>query len=114
MNETDLFNWREADKRKSQSMEAVAMPAKDWINLVLPIVKRVSNTTREFTTDRIEWELDRAGIAAPKEKRAMGPLMSKAAGLDYVEKTDRVVPSTMPSNHRRPKAIWRSKILTKW
>ena len=104
----DRFDREEAQLLKAASLDRVAVPARKWIDVALPVVKYVARECEEFTTDRVEWELNRCGVAAPSEKRAMGALMRRATRQGFARKTDRVTPSVMPSNHRRPKAVWRS------
>jgi hypothetical protein len=88
----------------------VAIPAAEWLVAAMPYVVAIAEATDEFTTDRVEWVLAKAGVAPPNEPRAMGTLMRKASLAGIIDKTDRVRESVMPSNHRRPKAIWRSAI----
>lgn len=102
------FDEDKADELKAQALGRVEVPAKRWIDVALPHVIDIAYEVDEFTTDRVEWQLARAGVPSPKEKRAMGALMRKAALAGYICKTNRTHISVMPSNHRRPKAIWKS------
>lgn len=103
-------NKRLAGEEKKKAIDAVARAAKDWQSSAMPVLRQISRTVEEFTTDRVQWELDRRGIEPPREPRAYGALMRKAAREGLMEKTDRAVPSVYPRNHRRPKAVWRSKV----
>lgn len=109
---SEKFDKDKAQELKDQSIDLVEAPVRvrSWIEDCLPCVIDIANEVDEFTTDRVEWQLGKAGIAAPKEKRAFGALMRRAASCGYIEKTDRTHISVMPSNHRRPKSIWRSLI----
>jgi hypothetical protein len=111
---SDLFDKAEAERRRDIAIERVGstLDASRWVTRALPVVRRIAETVPQFTTDRIEYELEQSGIAPPPEKRALGPLMRKAASLGWIEITDRTVKSIMPSNHRRPKAVWRSRLLS--
>ena len=101
---------RLAEEEKKRAIDAVAKAAKDWRAKAMPVLRQIAKEVEEFTTDRVQWELDRRGIEPPREPRAYGALMRKAAREGLMEKTDRVVPSVYPRNHRRPKAVWRSKV----
>jgi len=110
-----LFDKQEAEFRKHQAMDQVesTATAQAWKARALPVLHFIALSIGEFTTDRLEYQLAQSGVGLPPEKRAIGPLMRCGATNGWIVKTDRVVESVMPSNHRRPKAIWRSLIRTK-
>ena len=110
MEQTDLFDRAKAIKKRDEAIDAVQSGASDWVESAIAVVRDISTAAAEFTTDRVEYELARRDIPDPPEKRAMGAVMRIAARRGYVTKTDRTVPSVMPRNHRRPKAIWHSEI----
>ena len=101
---------RIADEEKKKAVDAVAKAAKDWRETAMPVLRQIAKEVDAFTTDRVQWELNRQGIEPPREPRAYGALMRESARAGLIEKTDRVVPSVYPRNHRRPKAVWRSLI----
>ena len=109
----NLFDRQEATRRREAAIEQVAQPsaAVVWLDAAMPVLHRLAQNVPEFTTDRLEYELRACGVQPPPEKRALGPLMRRGAKMGWITATDRVSKSTMPSNHRRPKAIWRSRIL---
>ncbi len=110
-----LFDEQEAEFRKHEAMDRVeaTSTAQAWKARALPVLYHIALSSGEFTTDRLEYQLAKSGVGLPPEKRAIGPLMRCGATNGWIVKTDRVVESVMPSNHRRPKAIWRSLIRTK-
>ncbi len=110
-----LFDKQEAEFRKHQAMDQVesTATAQAWKARALPVLHFIALSIGEFTTDRLEYQLAQSGVGLPPEKRAIGPLMRCGAISGWIVKTDRVIESVMPSNHRRPKAIWRSLIRTK-
>jgi hypothetical protein len=92
------------DKAMAQ-VEQAAPP--DWKHEAFAAIKAVAREHEQFTTDdvwrHVGWQ--------PPEPRAMGPLMTHAARLGFIEKIagamregDRVV------NHARPQQVWRSLI----
>jgi len=110
--DTPMFDAFEADLRKTESMDQVAATsaAMAWMAAALPVLHGVAMSVHEFTTDRLEYDLMKSGVGLPPEKRAIGPLMLSGATNGWIQKTERVFESVMPSNHRRPKTVWRSMI----
>ena len=103
------FSEKESKKLRDESIDMVERPALGWIELAIPHVIAIAKEVN----DRVEYELSKASVPPPREKRAMGALMRKVSRLGYIVKTNRTYPSVMPSNHRRPKAIWKS-LITSW
>ena len=99
-----------AEEAKREGMERAADGAQSWLAEARPVLRDIAASVDSFTTDRLEWELNRRGIEPPEEPRAYGALMRDAARSGWIEKTDRVVPSVIARNHRRPKAVWRSAL----
>mgnify|MGYP007106923074 CR=1 FL=1 len=103
-----MFDLKRASELKDQALCRVETPVRSWVEIALPVIAEIAHDVDEFTTDRVEWQLQRHGIPSPREKRAMGALMRKAALAGYILNTNRTSASIMPSNHRRPKTIWKS------
>jgi hypothetical protein len=106
----DKPNKELGEREKKRAVDAVAVAARNWRSESMPVLRQIAGTVEEFTTDRVQWELNRQRVAPPIEPRAYGALMREAARAGLIEKTDRVVASVYPRNHRRPKAIWKSRI----
>ena len=105
-----LLDRFEAERQRDRAIDRVRESNGAWIARALPIVRLIAEHVPEFTTDRLEYELHRRAIPSPRDKRAIGALMLRAQRARWIEKTDRVRPSVMPSNHRRPKTVWRSML----
>ena len=99
-----------AEKAKELAVDRASEGARGWMSEALPVLRELAASVDAFTTDRVEYELGRRGIEPPNEPRAYGALMRDAARSGWIEKTDRVVPSVIARNHRRPKAVWRSAL----
>jgi len=80
-----------------------------WLEAAVRIVKRICETTPEFTTDALHAELAKT-MHSTREKRALGAVMRKAAHCGWCENTSRVEKSKRPECHKRPVAVWRSLI----
>jgi len=106
----DHPNRELGEREKKKAVDSVAKAAKEWRSKSMPILRSIAREVEEFTTDRVQWELNRHQVEPPKEPRAYGALMREGARAGLIEKTDRVVPSVYPRNHRRPKAIWKSNV----
>jgi hypothetical protein len=60
----------------------------------------------EFTTDRVWFNIERAGVTTP-EPRALGAIMLALARANIITKTGRYQPTTRAKAHARPIPIWR-------
>lgn len=77
-----------------------------WKDQALAVIRRVCE-------DRVDWHSDvlwEYGLEEPREARALGPVLLKAARLGYCRKTDRTRPSVR--SHGSGKAIWTSLLYT--
>jgi hypothetical protein len=59
-------------------------------------------------------QLEKDGVGAPdgKSKQAMGNVMRDAAARGWCTKTDRTKPTIYAKAHRRPVAIWNSRLFS--
>lgn len=78
-----------------------------WKEKCYQAIKLCALNMAEFTTDDV-W----AQIGPPPEKRISGPIMTACARRGWIENTGRVVASREKVCHARPKAVWRSLILS--
>lgn len=91
-------------QKRDEAMEAVeASTASDWFDEGLECLRGIARRQAELSTNDLWRVLER-----PREPRAAGPLMSRAAALGIIERTGRAVESTIPGQHARPVALWRS------
>lgn len=69
----------------------------------------VAKAHYEFTTDEIWMHLARLGIHT-SENRAIGAVIQGAIRSGVIEHTGTYRPTGRPVSHKRPQAVWRSKI----
>ena len=77
-----------------------------WKNQALKVIRRVCEDREDWHSD-VLWEY---GLDEPREARALGPVIQRAARLGWCERTDRVRPSVR--SHLSGKSVWRSLIYT--
>jgi hypothetical protein len=87
--------------------EAAPVP---FMATALDVIHRLAVERPELATDEIWEELHRIEAAEVPEPRALGAVMRQAVAKGWVVRTDRVRPSKLPQQHRRPLAVWRSKV----
>lgn len=64
----------------------------------------------EFTTDAVWARNEQQGVPLPHDNRAMSGAMGIAKAAEWIEPTDRFVPTQRKQAHRRPIRVWRSRI----
>ena len=99
-----------AAARDAAMQEAEDNAKAEWKAGVLFIIEGVAKVTEEFTTDRIWWFIDKRGVGRPREPRALGPMMRKAAANGWIAKTDRTRKGVRPECHRRDLRVWKSLV----
>ena len=82
------------------------MTTPEWKTAAWEAILHAAHYCKEFTTDEVWLRLDRLGIPAPEEPRAMGPLMMRAVHQGICASTDRVRRSRRSQCHRRPVAVY--------
>jgi len=91
-----------------EGMERAVAGSGEWKHFAIIAIERVARRQRYLTADDVWEELDRMGVARPREPRAMGIMKSKAAGqfikLCGMSKTE------MPSGHGHPFGRWESLV----
>jgi hypothetical protein len=84
---------------------------KSWRDLALNAVEVCALRYSSFTTDQVEVILlDTVPRSRRPDMRSLGSIMLKAQRKGWISKTDRVLSSAMPTNHRRAKRVWLSQI----
>lgn len=78
-----------------------------WLARARGALNDLVRAGRPFTTDDLWAELDRLGVPAPREPRAMGAVTSGAARDGRIVKTREYVNSVRPGCHARPIPVWR-------
>lgn len=105
----DWYDWTKAARARDEAIERVDEHAdQDWKVEARQAVLHAAAHRAEFTTDYVWWLLDQREVLPPHEPRALGAIMRKAAREGLIQRSDRVVESVRPANHRRPIAVWRS------
>lgn len=114
---TDLFEHaaRLAESRvaKVAGMDQVEANAnKAWSDLMPELVRLTCLEQPRFTTDEPIDRYEAIGGDKPvtHDKRAMGPVMLRAAKAGYCRKTNTVEESRRSKLHASPIAIWESLI----
>lgn len=115
MDDEDKNKWDvEAGERgKKEGMTRASEHAGDgWYAKALAAVHAVCLRLAEFTSDDVWMQLEKDGVSmlAEKRKRAMGSVMRDAAARGWCTKTDRTRPTLHAKAHRRPVAIWNSRL----
>ena len=81
-----------------------------WLAQTLTSVRVMAEHRLEFTTDAVWAHNELREVPPPREPRAMGAVIRHARSIDWIEPTDRFVPSVRPEHHRGPIRVWRSLI----
>ena len=94
---------------RDQALVDVAVNADpDWWQHAVNIVRDISATSFDFTTDDIWCELERRSIATPHEPRAIGAVVVAVKRLGLIAPTNRYRPSSRPKCHARPIRVWQA------
>lgn len=111
MNQPSLFDQVAAEVARDLAIEAVDFAADpQWKKAAESAILHLAATRLEFTTDDV-WEvLHELAIEQPREPRALGAAMRRAARNNLIVPTDRVSQSLRPECHRRPVRVWRSLV----
>lgn len=104
-------NLRQGELFKADGMQRAEMHAPvSWRGSAELALQYVAKRRPELTTDPVWSVLESWGIEMPPEPRAIGPLMKAACGWGWLEPTGRTHKSVRPDCHRRPLAVYRSKL----
>lgn len=108
--QTQIFDAQKAEVVKNAAIQQVDANADPAIReAVLEIVRELAYKMPEFTTDDVEYQMQKLNIRF-REPRALGPAMLKVAREDLIQFTDRTTYSVRVSNHRRPLRVWKSLV----
>ena len=80
----------------------------DWLDLAAAAIKHLAETRPAFTSDQVWQQV--AGASPPREPRALGVVMRRAAKAGLIEATGRWIASGRVAAHSNPKRIWRSLV----
>lgn len=103
------------DATKSAGNRDAAMDSVDsnaneaWKTAALQAVKRCAMHRIKFTVDDV-WEFFPDGAPGVHDRRAMGPVMRRAASENWIEATGEYRPSTQVTGNAGPRRVWKSLI----
>jgi hypothetical protein len=102
----------EAQAAKRAGMAKVDANANpEWKDVMYDVVQEVAGLHAEFNADDIDETFEALPVRpATPNKKALGPVMLRAARNGLCVKTDRVVPSRRAKLHGCPRQIWKSLI----
>lgn len=81
-----------------------------WLDSACAEVDFLARAKDAFTTDDVWERLDNHDTPPPREPRAMGAVMRKAAADGVIEASGVYEQSSREVNHNRPVMIWRSLV----
>lgn len=105
----DGFNAPSAKIVAIAKVEQHADPS--WLVSARQAVDNLAFLHDEFTTDLVWERLTLHDVPEPREPRAMGAVMRKAAADGLIEATGDYRQSTREVNHNRPVMVWKSLVL---
>lgn len=106
-----IWDLAEAEAARDEALSQVAAPAIAviWSVAAYDALVAVARRQEHLTSDDVWAELEVMGITPPPERRAMGPIMVKAAKAGIVVHTG-YVRGANPKHHANPHGGYRSLI----
>lgn len=109
--EWDTEKLRQGEMFKADGMARADRNAPEsWRGNAELALKYVAERRPKLTSDPVWTVLQRWGVDAPPEPRALGPLMKAACGWGWITPTGEFVLSARPERHRAPIAVYRSEL----
>ena len=113
---TSLFEWAIEEQQATATKaadEAIARAGSNadsgWVRAALDAVRSLALARSRFTTDDV-WELlERRGVQATHEPRALGAVIRMASKSGIIRATGQYVKSKRVECHGRPIMIWEAK-----
>lgn len=103
MTQTSLFDPLAGAAGKEKGMADAARGAGEpWLAWARAVVLQVASSRLSFTSDSV-WA---AGLAKPREPRALGAVMNKLAREGLIRKTGTWTTTTQASRHNAPVTVW--------
>jgi hypothetical protein len=93
-----------AARRDAGVAQAEAGAGDDWLDQAFEFLRAYAEEHEEVFVDDL-WE---AGLTPPANRRALGPVLMRAARAGVIEKTGQYRPST--SSNLSVKPVWRSRV----
>ncbi len=99
-----VFDVKGGEEQKNEGIAtAYEHASEEWKIMAWKALEQVARQHEYFQVDEVWLVLDR-----PVESRAMGGIMKQAQKIQWVEPTDRWIPSRLAHQHRRPLKVWKS------
>jgi hypothetical protein len=106
-----LFDPEEGRRRRDEAMHRAEGGAPvDWVKVAYDAVVNVARSRPEFTSEHVIEYLAAAGTPWPREPRALGAVMNRAAKRRVAFPTDRTMRALRKERHSGTVRIWRSNI----
>lgn len=102
--QTSMFDAIAARDAALERVDAAADP--EWKDTALEAVYQVCRTHLVFTSEDV-WN---AGLAKPREPRALGPVLKRATAMGWCHPTVGFVTSSMTTRHAAPVRQYRSLV----
>lgn len=102
-----LFDPEGAKAARDEAMKRAEKAAhEEWKARALSTILLVCTKRGTFTSE----DLWKAGLPKPREPRALGPMLTKAAKRGWCEPSGTYVKGSSVSRHGAPIAVWTSKV----
>lgn len=82
------------------------MPASTWAEAAYEHVLSVARVKQTFTTDDVMESM--GDIPCSVDRHVMGSVMTRAAALGFIAKTDTFIPCKRKNQHGSPRRVWKS------
>jgi hypothetical protein len=81
-----------------------------WEHKALVAITRVAGRCEFFNSDDVDAEIEAMQMPPVHDKRALGPVMKRAASLGYIRATDSFTTSVRRVSHACPRRMWKSNV----
>ena len=99
-----------AEARDKAIAQVDAAAEEEWRETAFAAVEIVARRTSLFICDAVWQQLEKMTLFVPREQRAMGPVMLRAASAKFIESTGVYGKSTRVTSHGVTRVEWRSLI----
>lgn len=99
-----------ADSEKTRGIERAEVGASaEWLDTAYKALEELARKNGELTSDDVWFLLEQRQVVMPREHRAMGPVMRRAAQAGIIRPSSKFRLSNRPVNHRRPQRVWMAR-----
>jgi hypothetical protein len=100
----------EGERLRDASMAQVARANPQWSDYADAALLFVAERREFFSSDAIWAVLGMWSVEEPTDRRALGPVLKRAANAELIESTGRVIKSSRAICHASPKLVYRSLV----